>query len=187
MIFLERVAAMSPEERARCERLLVENQGLARWGANRFGQMTPWLNFDELYGLMLEAVWRAAMTYDPTRSRFSTYAAIWIRQTASYQRARHKPGGMTRAPKNEEPLSLDHRGGYYEDMYREVAAVDEHESFYVEDIIVQTLKGRDRRVIVARIAGFTMSEIGELEGVSAARVGQITHDAEQRLLDGLAA
>lgn len=58
--------------------LTAANAGLAGWAVQRIRRRYPDLDHDEALSVASLGLCRAALTYDPARGRFSTYAIICI-------------------------------------------------------------------------------------------------------------
>lgn len=182
----DKLRAASPTERARAERIVRENTGLAYWGARRFHKHCPDVEMEDLEAVMLEALWTAAFGWDPSKAKLSTWAAKRMQWAAIHITQRpDRPAGLRLAPKDTRLVSLD--------TVTDPAILDpnlvstpiedwehEHHADELHDAITNP---RDRALLDRRLDGETYAEIGEQFGVTAARA----HQLGQRVGRGLVA
>lgn len=138
---------------------------------------------------------RAIEKFDADRGHyFSTYATPWIRQGVARTHSRRLliciPDGVLQTT-GGSGLPVAQSIGDEDKDYLSVITVDEPASQFAEAAdresavrrAVARLPPRDREVVLARMAGQTLGEIGERQGVCRERIRQI----EQRAHGSLAA
>jgi len=70
---------MKVKNRSNEEALIEENLGLIQYVIRtKFNSSQDTNSYDELYSCGLVGLWKAASTYDPSKSKFSTYAHLII-------------------------------------------------------------------------------------------------------------
>jgi RNA polymerase sigma factor (sigma-70 family) len=152
----------TPEEK---ERLIAENTGLVHMFANRYRERCKLAGFeyDDLYGIGLSAVSKAIDNFDTESGyKFSTYAGRLI--SGYMQDAMRDNRWFVCAPERGDRISVRSLDSFYIDV-EHVADSDAINSICVRNALAK-LSDDDRSLLYARLAGATLREIGETEGVT---------------------
>lgn len=155
---------------------------LVMYWAIRFGARRP-IEDSEQYSIGVLGLLYAAEVYDPARGcTFATYATWWIRQYIQRSDVyihRQKRGGWSDAAAFSQMGSDRHFDPSRSREPDPRAMVElEHEA----DFQLRRLDERTARILRRHFMdGLTFEEISELEGVSRARVAQITEAGLSRL------
>lgn len=134
------------------------------------GKYFPKYQYDEdMFQIGLIGLWKACLTYDPSKSEFSTFASVCI-----MNRIRHE----IRTPAKSRPpgqlLSLDEPAGPDPDSGRTLADVipDDRDMFSLAEYdlgrAIGALTPTEREILEMRAAGWTTTEIGKAYGKSQA-------------------
>jgi len=158
--------------------LLESNLNLIRFFAGRL-KKPDWLTQDEYEAELLLAIYRSAQTFDPAIAKFSTYAYHGMRlcrQGIMDKRGRGKESLYARSIYKADGSTID-----VEDRCdpgkRENAAHAEN----VVGKLLKSLDGNRKRVVLLRLEGNTLDEIGEILKCSRQRVSDIYSSAISRL------
>lgn len=183
----QRLASITTAERDEAECRVRENYPLAIWAIGKWGWKCPQIGREELEAALLEALWVAAILWEPTTAKFSTYATLRM-QWAIYALAEqsNNQSGMRHAPEGYELVRLDEPIGDGLtlgqiipdpiDQFDLVEDAADHEAFSLP------LTDRERAMINQRIDGWTLEEIGKEHHVTRERVRQIIKAIGERVM-----
>lgn len=163
--------------------MVAAHIGFAKAMAQRFGDWDTG-DRDEVISVACEALCKAALTYDQSSGRFTTYATnrvIWaIRDTQKAAR-RDKRGGVMDAPISlDAPATgssspLGHIIPHSRDVCREV------ETRIMMGDIRRLLNSLEWDVLYWLLEGYTIREIASMAGYSRSRVMQIKNTIRQKI------
>lgn len=160
------------------QKLLENNLNLIRFFAGR--QKKPdWLTQDEYEAELLLAIYRSAQTYDPSIAKFSTYAYNGMRLC--------RQGILERRGSGKESLyarSIFKNDGSTIDIEDKQDPSRRENAAHAENAVGKLLKGLDgnrKRVILLRLEGNTLDEIGAILKCSRQRVSDMYSSAISRL------
>lgn len=187
----------------RQQQLVEKNWLLIFAGMKRHKGLLRIFGRDEMERAFGYALCRAASTFKPERSSFSTWAFWWFRgaiSVMSRERRRHGLAGshaddchfidlsapFHRQPNhNGDPLTLD---GMQEYSSRSRAREDDnhHDGDLAElreayATLSPLLDERQAEVLQARMEGYTLNEIGQRLGITRERVRQVQYAAIHKL------
>lgn len=181
----ERIAAATPEQLQRADRIVNENRPLARWAVGKWGFMCPDVEGDDLESRMLEALWIAAFDWDPSIATLGTYAGNRMKWVAMHLRQRPHPDGIRFAPPGYQALRLDQPmadgmtlADVIVDPSDQLEPVESEADVYSLTLV---LTERERAIISRRADGWTLDEVASEFGISRQRVHQIVRNAGRRL------
>jgi RNA polymerase sigma factor (sigma-70 family) len=169
---------LTPEQ----QQMVSENYGLVGWAVKHFWCYSQRLGVNEATSVCHDALIHAVVLYDPTRSKFSTYAStvLWSWLKRESERAgvvRRKSGGSHGHPPIKI-VSLD-------DVDQSLAAGDlgleqmaKTEELEAVDNLIKHLSDRQKKVVKMLFAdGLSSAEVGRALSISRERVRQIREDA----------
>ena len=169
---------MLTRERRTALALLEAYKPLACSIANRYGRSFPWLR-DDFRSLALEALWRAALDFDPVGEQPFARLVRWkVRSVCGSridrERSRNR-AAFRNVPADEEldPLNL------VADDTAEIGAKLEAED--LAEHVLRRVDPRSRAMLRLAAEGATHETIAEAAGVSTARVGQLLDRAREKL------
>jgi RNA polymerase sigma factor (sigma-70 family) len=161
-------------------------------------QFSPVMDDEDMVSVGILGLWRAVQNYDPEMGTFPTYAAWWIKSYMREERRKRPTVCLTRndIAKGEKAvglMSLDspfgESGETYEDALPDEDTVDpvsqiqsKEERVRVQQALAK-MSPRKREVILGRMAGKTLQEIGDKIGISREGVRQIEATAMANLRD----
>ncbi len=184
------------------EETVAQFDKMVRRFANSYSSKPPLrgvLDFEDLYAVGLDALWRAHETFDPERGfALSTYAHhvinsamlrlvdYWNFQCRRDERFALRPDGFTTLLNGE---------GAHTSWWEIHCSTDEtqHSSMETDQLLgilrgaIDELPERWRRVIRLRMAEHSNEAIGAQLGVTGSRVQQINAKAQRRLREAIEA
>lgn len=171
--------ALTPEQ----ERLVGENLRLVPWVMRKYAfhlRAPAHLDEDDLIAYGRMGLMRAAISFDPERAKFSTYAVPKIRsamQTPLNEAAAKKRGGAGRGGHVfATTASIE---ALHEDVGYDVPVYDSHDEFEDSDLVAEVLARaaeidpRLPEILRRRMDGETDKAIGASLGLSQQRIKQI--------------
>ncbi len=163
---------------------MLGNLGLAKWMSARWHRLTG-APFDELLSSAHCGLVRAADSYDEARSKFGTWAGLWIRaefqHLASVRRRHSRDWLVLDEPYDEdEPEGKTRKDLVAGDEDTEQLALHEAEKKIARGVL-RLVAPRDRKILLRRAEGLGLREVGEEFGISGERVRQIERAAMRRL------
>jgi RNA polymerase sigma factor (sigma-70 family) len=133
------------------------------------------ISLDERRSAAFDGLVLASRRYDPKRGPFGPYAKLWIKGEIT---ALLKDAKRHRAKSLADPAFKDDDDG---ENFLERFVIDESTAFNPD---VSDLTAKERRIILGRVSGETLSETGKALDVSAERVRQIEVRAWTKLRKG---
>lgn len=127
----------------------------------------------ELYGVAAEGLIRAAATYDPARGKFSTHAMYHMRSAVDFDQscAKRKKRSGKLVLHMDDVDAVDPNEEYNAEMYgvaplRDRPCLSLDETGADVERFLRSLPARDRELVLMRIGGYTIKEIGDTFGIT---------------------
>ncbi len=169
---------LTPEEEktASRESLILANLKLAVHIAKNYSYKTDQL-LDNIQNAN-EGLIKAADHYDPSRGKFSVCASYYIR--AEIRNRRQNSLGKNVRTREELPETTS-----FDDLLREIenhhSMVEEAEKHLIWKIANNKLTQKQRKVLEARLFGYTHQEIADTYGISYQAVQQLERKAVETI------
>jgi RNA polymerase sigma factor (sigma-70 family) len=128
---------------------------------------------DEVRSASVAGLFEASRRYDPQRGPFGPYARLWCKGEIS---ALFKDAKRHRADRLDSPAFKEDKDG---ESFLDRFLIDESAPAFTPDLSV--LSDKERRIVLGRAAGESLSETGKALDLSAERVRQLQVSAFSKL------
>jgi len=161
------------------ERLVVENQGLVYFVANRLRHraVAAGVEFDDLVATGMLGLCKAARVYDPSRAKFSSLAVRCIenemRLLLRQGRRRPKTASLDDVPHEGDKSKVGHPESVWLRCEADFSAVEWQE-------FTGRLSERERSVLAFAWLGYTQKDIAKRVGISRTHVSRVLGRVERR-------